>query len=81
MIIATMTAPLGAGALVEESTAGWWPELVAAEMGLIVLEAVIALVLGIGFTVVGGVEGLSHPGSTGGFELTSEPDGCLHRGR
>jgi len=58
LIIVTMTAPIGAGGLVQESTAGWWRKLVAAELALIVIKPVIALVLGIGFTAVSGASGV-----------------------
>ena len=58
LIIVTMTAPIGAGGLVAESTAGWWRKLVAAELALIVIKPVIAFALGIGFTVVNGASGL-----------------------
>ena len=58
LIIVTMTAPIGAGGLVQESTAGWWRKLVAAELALIVVKPVIALVLGIGFTAVSGAAGV-----------------------
>jgi hypothetical protein len=58
LIIVTMTAPIGAGGLVSESTAGWWRKLVAAELALIVIKPVIALVLGVGFTAVSGASGV-----------------------
>jgi len=58
LVIVTMTAPIGAGGLVQQSTAGWWRKLVAAELALIVIKPVVALVLGVGFTAVGGASGV-----------------------
>lgn len=58
LVIVTMTAPIGAGGLVQPSTAGWWRKLVAAELALIVIKPVVALVLGVGFTAVGGATGV-----------------------
>jgi hypothetical protein len=61
IVIVTMSTPIGAGGLVNEQTAGWWRKLVSAELALIFVKPVIALVLAVGFTVAGngtGVQGV-----------------------
>jgi hypothetical protein len=61
IVIVTVSTPIGAGGLVNEHTAGWWRKLVSAELALIFVKPVIALVLAVGFTVANngtGVQGV-----------------------
>jgi hypothetical protein len=58
IVIVTVSTPIGAGGLVNEHTAGWWRKLVSAELALIFVKPVIALVLAVGFTVASGSTGI-----------------------
>jgi hypothetical protein len=51
IVIVTVSTPVGAAGLVSPRTAGWWRKMVNAEIALIFLKPVVALVLAIGFTV------------------------------
>jgi hypothetical protein len=51
IVIVTVSTPVGAAGLVSPRTAGWWRRMVNAEIALIFLKPVVALVLAIGFTV------------------------------
>jgi hypothetical protein len=51
IVIVTISTPIGAAGLVSPRTAGWWRKMVSAEIALIFLKPVVALVLAIGFTV------------------------------
>jgi hypothetical protein len=58
IVIVTVSTPIGAGGLVNEHTAGWWRKLVSAELALIFVKPVIALVLAVGFTVASNGTGI-----------------------
>lgn len=58
LVIVTLSAPIGAGGLVTERTAGWWKRMVSAELALIFIKPIIALVLALGFTVSSGSSGI-----------------------
>ncbi|MFC0080950.1 conjugal transfer protein TrbL family protein [Aciditerrimonas ferrireducens] len=58
LIVVTVTAPIGAGGLVLETTSHWWRRLCSAELALIVIKPVIALVLGIGFEAFAAGQGI-----------------------
>ena len=51
IVIVTVSTPVGAAGLVSPRTAGWWRKLVSAEVALIFVKPVVALVLAVGFTV------------------------------
>jgi hypothetical protein len=51
IVIVTVSTPVGAAGLVSPRTAGWWRRLVSAEIALIFVKPVVALVLAVGFTV------------------------------
>jgi hypothetical protein len=51
IVIVTLSTPIGAAGLVSPRTAGWWHKLVTAELALIFVKPVVALVLAVGFTV------------------------------
>lgn len=51
IVIVTVSTPVGAAGLVSPRTAGWWRRLVSAEIALIFVKPIVALVLAIGFTV------------------------------
>jgi hypothetical protein len=51
IVIVTLSTPVGAAGLVSPRTAGWWRKMMSAEIALIFLKPVVALVLAIGFTV------------------------------
>ena len=58
LVIVTLSAPIGAGGLVSERTAGWWKRMVSAELALIFIKPIVALVLALGFTVTRGSTGI-----------------------
>src|ERR1700730_17620575 len=51
IVIVTVSTPVGAAGLVSPRTAGWWQKLVHAEVALIFVKPIVALVLAVGFTV------------------------------
>jgi hypothetical protein len=51
IVIVTVSTPVGAAGLVTPRTAGWWQKLVTAEVALIFVKPIVALVLAVGFTV------------------------------
>jgi hypothetical protein len=51
IVIVTVSTPVGAAGLVSPRTAGWWRRLVSAEIALIFVKPIVALVLAVGFTV------------------------------
>jgi hypothetical protein len=51
IVIVTVSTPVGAAGLVNPHTAGWWKKMVSAEMALIFVKPIVALVLAVGFTV------------------------------
>jgi hypothetical protein len=51
IVIVTMSTPIGAAGLVSPRTAGWWKKMVSAELALIFVKPIVALVLAVGFTV------------------------------
>jgi type IV secretion system protein TrbL len=51
IVIVTLSTPIGAAGLVSTRTAGWWRKMVSAEVALIFVKPIVALVLAIGFTV------------------------------
>jgi hypothetical protein len=52
--LVTLTAPISAGGLVLEETAGWWSKVFRAELLLVMLKPVIALCFAVGFTLAAG---------------------------
>lgn len=58
LVIVTLSAPIGAGGLVSERTAGWWKKMVGAELALVFIKPIVALVLALGFTVAEGSTGI-----------------------
>jgi hypothetical protein len=58
IVIVTLSAPIGAGGLLNERTAGWWRKMVTAELALIFIKPIIALVFAVGFTVANGSTGI-----------------------
>ena len=58
ILVVTMTTPIGAAGLVSEHTAKWWRKLVSAELALIVVKPVIALVMATGFLAINGASGV-----------------------
>ena len=58
LVIVTLSAPIGAGGLVSERTAGWWKKMVRAELALVFIKPIVALVLALGFTVAEGSTGI-----------------------
>ena len=60
IFIVTATAPIGAAGLVLPETAGWWRKLVSAELALIFVKPIIALVYALGFTALNWAGGPGH---------------------
>jgi hypothetical protein len=67
IVIVTLSTPIGAAGLVTPRTAGWWHKLVTAELALIFVKPVVALVLAVGFTVAHDSSGIQ--GALVGFMI------------
>lgn len=67
LVIVTLSAPIGAGGLVTERTAHWWKRMVSAELALIFIKPIVALVLALGFMVSSGSSGIQ--GAVVGFMI------------
>src|ERR1700730_18150782 len=67
IVIVTVSTPVGAAGLVTPRTSGWWHKLVTAEIALIFVKPIVALVLAVGFTVAN--DGTGIQGALVGFMI------------